>query len=646
MNKIRIAIMLIVCMAMPGSAQYANYLDMLKDQLRMLTADMPAKSRATAWQVTEVTEYVTVYESADRRMFFIAVNKDYGHHMDNAILAYSTEAGFRGMESQWKKNLLDDYGKQVAQAFGNLSSSASSKGKSAASNAALFTLSPSSAADRHIKPMLATKWGQDHPYNNFCPIIIPPATHSLTGCMATAMSQLMYYHAYPSTGKGSYHGGDKQGEYTVDFARMNVDWQNMQRDYSVAYNHDDGAAPVASLMAANARAVASRFMMGSTVADAQAARAVLVNHWNYSPQCKFIQSSDTRLLLQTINDNLVSGMPVIACGGNHAFICDGYRQGGYYHLNLGWRGAANGYYKILLSARTTNRPHVASHIIEEVICDILPLRGNSALAKTVDVKTPGTLSSLLSQSEKRQTASLTVTGRINGKDIALLRRMMGAPDGWKQEAAYGDRQRWTGVLRHLNLSGARLVEDRSALFLRVMTNKGRFTWRGQTYDISNGDKAEYASFLKTEVSRGEGYRYATYRGMPCVELLVVENSISPMMFFDCQNLTTLQLPKRTKTILGNAFQRCGSMQTIALPASVRQIEAGAFSECHLLREVVCQSLPTETCHNLFPFKAAGRYGEYDGLVHKGLFSGNNKYTCRGLVRNGKVVGKINYKVVW
>ena len=126
MNKIRIAIILIVCMAMPSSAWCANYLDMLKGQLRMLTADLPAKSRATAWQVTEATEYVTVYESADRRMFFIAVNKEYGHHMDNAILAYSTEAGFRGMESQWKKNLLDDYGKQVAQAFGNLSPPASS----------------------------------------------------------------------------------------------------------------------------------------------------------------------------------------------------------------------------------------------------------------------------------------------------------------------------------------------------------------------------------------------------------------------------------------------------------------------------------------------------------------------------------------
>ena len=50
-----------------------------------------------------------------------------------------------------------------------------------------------------ISPLLATKWDQYAPYNNLCPV--DDGYHSVTGCVATAMAQVMYYHQWPNETK-------------------------------------------------------------------------------------------------------------------------------------------------------------------------------------------------------------------------------------------------------------------------------------------------------------------------------------------------------------------------------------------------------------------------------------------------------------
>ena len=54
----------------------------------------------------------------------------------------------------------------------------------------------------------------------------------------------------------------------------------------------------------------------------------------------------------------------------------------------------------------------------------------------------------------------------------------------------------------------------------------------------------------------------------------------------------------------------------------------------------------ETCHNLFPFKTSGKYGEKEGNYHKGLFEGNNTYTCKGVIHNGEILKNIEYKIIY
>ena len=74
-----------------------------------------------------------------------------------------------------------------------------------------------------------TKWNQDYPYNCLCPE--DPAGsggHAIVGCLATAMSQLMRFWAYPAKGIGShcyYH--EDYGEICADFGNTDYDWDNM-----------------------------------------------------------------------------------------------------------------------------------------------------------------------------------------------------------------------------------------------------------------------------------------------------------------------------------------------------------------------------------------------------------------------------------
>ncbi|MCI0515110.1 C10 family peptidase [candidate division KSB1 bacterium] len=51
---------------------------------------------------------------------------------------------------------------------------------------------------------LTSTWHQRSPYNDRCPQLTPAADeHTLVGCGATAMSQIMYYWKWPKTGAGS-----------------------------------------------------------------------------------------------------------------------------------------------------------------------------------------------------------------------------------------------------------------------------------------------------------------------------------------------------------------------------------------------------------------------------------------------------------
>ena len=86
-----------------------------------------------------------------------------------------------------------------------------------------------------IAPMLGgIKWNQGEPYNNLCPVITSTGKRTVTGCVATAMAQVMKFYNYPATGQGSnsYTSDTHKFQLSADFSKVTFDWANMTNTYS------------------------------------------------------------------------------------------------------------------------------------------------------------------------------------------------------------------------------------------------------------------------------------------------------------------------------------------------------------------------------------------------------------------------------
>ena len=102
----------------------------------------------------------------------------------------------------------------------------------------LRTIQKAQAQD--VEPMVTTRWAQDTPYNDLCPVVDSwSKRRAQTGCVATAMAQIMNYHQYPAEGHG-------MGYYTMlgSSSKKNVrikgvyDWPNMKETYAPTADKD------------------------------------------------------------------------------------------------------------------------------------------------------------------------------------------------------------------------------------------------------------------------------------------------------------------------------------------------------------------------------------------------------------------------
>ena len=108
--------------------------------------------------------------------------------------------------------------------------------------------SRASRADRApIAPLVKTQWNQGSPYNNYCPIY--NGSRSVTGCVATAMAQVMKYYNYPAKGTGSHSYTTKtlKISQSMDFSSTSFRWTSMADSYG-SFSSTSQKNAVATLM--------------------------------------------------------------------------------------------------------------------------------------------------------------------------------------------------------------------------------------------------------------------------------------------------------------------------------------------------------------------------------------------------------------
>ena len=205
-----------------------------------------------------------------------------------------------------------------------------------------------------VEPLCATRWNQGDPYNDMCPD--DENGRCVTGCVATAMAQVMKYFNWPAAGHGTHtytwntHGG-QQIELSMEFGEF--DWDNMLDVYGRrgSYTEAQGAA-VAYLMKACGYSSSMGYSSGGSGAGSGNVAVALRNYFDYDKALYFTQRKfySTPEWEQMIYDNIKNVGPVYYDGFNpgagHAFVCDGYSSDHFFHFNWGWGGSSDGYFRL------------------------------------------------------------------------------------------------------------------------------------------------------------------------------------------------------------------------------------------------------------------------------------------------------------
>lgn len=201
-----------------------------------------------------------------------------------------------------------------------------------------------------IAPLIQTKWDQHEPYNN-------DVSPNVTGCVATAMAQVMYYHKWPleaTTAIPQYKKNYTDGTSKTfsSLPATTFDWNDMQKEYSGSESSSANAA-VAKLMKYCGYSVEMNYGTGSSSAVTKKAVNALINYFKYDQNVRYIERSyytidewETIIYEELRNNRPVMYGGSTVRGAGHEFICDGYDGNGMFHFNWGWGGQYNGFFVI------------------------------------------------------------------------------------------------------------------------------------------------------------------------------------------------------------------------------------------------------------------------------------------------------------
>ena len=209
--------------------------------------------------------------------------------------------------------------------------------------------------EKAVNPLITTKWDQEDPYNQQCPLY--QGQKCYTGCVATAMAQVMKYYAYPASGTGTTPA------YTTSTSGISVpaitlgeayQWTSMIDQYggSATQQQKDAVALLMYHCGASVKMDYNPIGSNGSAAYSSDAGAALTTYFQYDKSMRMQNrayfSNDQWIAL--LKQELDADRPMYHNGsgsaGGHAFVCDGYNNSNQFHFNWGWSGYGDGYFSI------------------------------------------------------------------------------------------------------------------------------------------------------------------------------------------------------------------------------------------------------------------------------------------------------------
>lgn len=346
-----------VVMAGPRSFQQAKAIAEKQAALLGVTIDQKAMTKArkqgSKGEITLSQESYYVFPNANSKGFTIVSGDDrlpeiVGYSSQGSYDENNLPEGFVSFMEAYQ-NLYNKVNLGDAEALKNLAEIKAWRNKKNAS----------AASTSAVAPLLGNiEWDQTSPYNNMCPRY--DSVHvAATGCVATAMAQVMAYYKYPKQLKADIPGyvnrwnGIPMEIPTITREEGVYDWDNMLPKYNKEANATQQQKDaVAKLMYHCGAAVQMNYGPESA---ASVSASKLAKYFGYDADLMMDLNRSTFSLdkwMQIIDTELAAGRPVLYSGqasdGGHQFICDGKDGEGLYHINWGWSGSQNGYFDLSL----------------------------------------------------------------------------------------------------------------------------------------------------------------------------------------------------------------------------------------------------------------------------------------------------------
>ena len=222
---------------------------------------------------------------------------------------------------------------------------------------------PTKAAPRrsmsNVGVLMTTTWSQRAPYNNQCPL--DNSQRSATGCVATAMAQVVNYHIQNDHGPAATIA--EIPGYTIPNTTITVSAipsgtaipsKTLLLDsYDNNAGTDAQKTAVAQLMLYCGTSVQMKYSSGSSGTQTAYVANALINYFGFDNTTRFVRRIDYSYAdwVDLIYNEVAASRPVVLgagrAAGGHAFVADGFdATNTLFHINWGWGGYLDDYFAL------------------------------------------------------------------------------------------------------------------------------------------------------------------------------------------------------------------------------------------------------------------------------------------------------------
>ncbi len=281
-----------------------------------------------------------------------------------------------------------------------------------------------------VAPILGgIEWDQEGAYSLLTPTI--GSQHCPTGCVATAMGQIIRYYQQPTVGSGKHgytwkykaDGISHSQNLSVNYAEQTYDYSLMPLSFTRSYPGSQAEQnEVSKLLYHCGVAVNMQYSAEGSGTTSPFIDRAFIENFSYNSRTTNIQREGFSYdeWVSILQGELREGRPVLYTGSSfveknsgHAFVLEGFDTEGRYYVNWGWNGNFNAYYDI--AVLNPDGVGVGAMRMDDGFCEgqhavvnISPSEGVGTYRTALFFPNNGSFSSSKSSASKGSSVNITV----------------------------------------------------------------------------------------------------------------------------------------------------------------------------------------------------------------------------------------------